>query len=222
MIEGPHLVEAAIEANIEINEIILTDQNTLPVDLPEEIPLYHVTEHIMEAISRTETPQGIAAVCTIAEQPTEELARGQYLVLDGIQDPGNLGTMIRSADAAGLDGVLLGHGCVDPYNSKVIRATQGSMFHLQVMHVELEQAINTLKEQGVTVYGTALEGGTDYRYRQPRTDTSFALIIGNEANGVSSDVLAMSDDNLYVPIFGRAESLNAAVAASILIYALKG
>jgi TrmH family RNA methyltransferase len=138
------------------------------------------------------------------------------LVLDRIQDPGNLGTMIRTADAAGFDTVLLGKGTVDPFNAKVVRATQGSLFHVNVRAVDLLETLPELKSEGFHVYGTALAKATSYE--QVDFKDKVALVIGNEAQGVHNDVLDLCDTRVHIPVLGDAESLNAAVAAGILMY----
>ncbi|KPD01469.1 putative TrmH family tRNA/rRNA methyltransferase [Geobacillus sp. BCO2] len=141
------------------------------------------------------------------------------LLIDAVQDPGNLGTMIRTADAAGIDAVILGEGCADLYNAKVVRATQGSLFHLPVVNGDLAQWIARFKEQGIPVYGTALEKAVDYR--TVPLSSSFALLVGNEGSGIRPELLGLTTENVYIPIYGQAESLNVAVAAGILLYSLQ-
>jgi TrmH family RNA methyltransferase len=220
LIEGFHLVEEALKKKDLIQELIVSEETVLPTDWNvDNIEIYVVSPYIMEAISDTETPQGIAAVCEKNENQRVLLKNGKFLLLDGVQDPGNLGTIIRTADAAGIDAVILGEGCVDVYNSKVLRSTQGAVFHLPIIKGKLADWIRQLKENGVPVYGTSLKDAVPYHEVQPTG--AFALLVGNEGNGVREELLAACDTNLYIPIYGQAESLNVSVAAGILTYYLR-
>ena len=128
-------------------------------------------------------------------------------------------TMIRTADSAGFAAVVLGKGCADLYNPKTIRATQGSLFHVPVYEADLEKIIRRLQQKGMKVFGTALQQATDYRCSEKQE--AFGLVVGNEGSGVSGRLLELCDDNVCIPIFGKAESLNVAVAAGILMYSLQ-
>ncbi|MBU8905121.1 TrmH family RNA methyltransferase [Desertibacillus haloalkaliphilus] len=221
LIEGTHLIEAALQAEADIEELIVDEQFSIPTGwVVDNVSVTIVTERVMKEISETETPQGIAAICKIEQTGLDILAEGRYLFVDAIQDPGNLGTMIRTADSAGMSGVIVGSGSVDVYNSKVIRATQGSIFHLPVIKKDLSEAIEVCKQQGLPVFGTALEGGSSFTAIEPQQQ--FALIVGNEGEGVSKSLLEQTDQNLYIPIYGKNESLNVAVATGILLYYLRG
>ncbi|HEU5140762.1 MAG TPA: RNA methyltransferase, partial [Bacillales bacterium] len=158
------------------------------------------------------------AVCQKRELVLGDHLQGGYLLVDGVQDPGNIGTMIRTADAAGLSTVILGRGCADPYNGKVLRATQGSLFHLPVVEGDLFEWMAILKKEQIRVFGTALEGGE--AYPSVSRGDPFALVVGNETSGVDPELLDRADANLYIPIYGDAESLNVSVAAGILMYHL--
>lgn len=221
LIEGFHLVEEALNSDIHIVEIIVEENKQLPPNWNiADIPMTFVTEEIMIAISDTETPQGIAAVCQQFTEKTIDWENANVLLIDAVQDPGNIGTMIRTADAAGIDAVILGEGCVDLYNPKVIRSTQGSIFHLPIFKGNLYEWIETLKEHHVHIYGTSLENGENYKLVEPKHP--FALLVGNEGSGVSKDLLQLTSKNLYIPIYGKAESLNVAIATGILLYYLRG
>ncbi|SFA39182.1 RNA methyltransferase, TrmH family [Parageobacillus thermantarcticus] len=221
LIEGFHLVEEALKSNISIVQLIIDEKKAIPATWDiSGIPIAIVTEDVMKAISDTETPQGIAAVCEQFSYGDMDWAQANVLLIDAVQDPGNIGTMIRTADAAGIDAVILGKGCADLYNPKVIRATQGSLFHLPIIRGNLREWMEKLQAQNVTIYGTSLVNGEDYRCIQP--PRSFALLVGNEGSGVSKPLLEMTAKNLYIPIYGQAESLNVAVAAGILLYHLRG
>ncbi|AGE23302.1 RNA methyltransferase [[Bacillus] caldolyticus] len=217
LLEGFHLVEEAVKSNAPLVELMVDERTAIPPGWDVSVPVVIVTEAVMKAISSTETPQGIAAVCR--KLPAELEGVKTALLIDAVQDPGNLGTMIRTADAAGIDAVILGEGCADVYNPKVVRATQGSLFHLPVVKGDLVQWIARFKEQGIPVYGTALENAVDYRTVPP--SSSFALLVGNEGSGVRREWLEMTTETIYIPIYGQAESLNVAVAAGILLYSLQ-
>ncbi|VED73279.1 SpoU rRNA Methylase family protein [Staphylococcus aureus] len=139
------------------------------------------------------------------------------MLIDRVQDPGNLGTLIRTADAAGMDAVIMEKGTTDPYQDKVLRASQGSVFHLPVMTQDLDTFITQFNGP---VYGTALENAV--AYKEVTSSDSFALLLGNEGEGVNPELLAHTAQNLIIPIYGKAESLNVAIAGSILLYHLKG
>ncbi|MGG2954753.1 TrmH family RNA methyltransferase [Geobacillus stearothermophilus] len=217
LLEGFHLVEEAVKSRAPLVELMVDERTAIPPGWDVSVPVVIVTEAVMKAISSTETPQGIAAVCR--QLPAEFEGVKTALLIDAVQDPGNLGTMIRTADAAGIDAVILGEGCADVYNPKVVRATQGSLFHLPVVKGDLVQWIARFKEQGIPVYGTALENAVDYRTVPP--SSSFALLVGNEGSGVRREWLEMTTETIYIPIYGQAESLNVAVAAGILLYSLQ-
>ncbi|PCK20557.1 RNA methyltransferase [Bacillus pumilus] len=216
LVEGKHLVEEALKSGI-VKELMVTAPDMLPADIKPDIELYELSEEAFSAMTETETPQHITAVCTLPvfEDKTYE----RILLLDAVQDPGNLGTLIRTADAAGLDAVILGDGTVDAFNGKTLRSAQGSHFHLPIIKQTLQQAIPVFKEQGIPVYGSALKDAKEYRHIVG--EGSFALIVGNEGAGIDPEILQMTDQNLYVPMYGQAESLNVAVAAAVLVYHLR-
>ena len=222
LIEGTHLLKEAIKANAIIQEIVMTETFFQQSDLKiaEEV-IVIVSPEILASLAQTETPQGVVAIVKIPEDTPILDYKGKYILLDQVQDPGNVGTIIRTADAAGYSGVFLGEGSVDLYNDKVLRSMQGSHFHLPVHRAALQELIPEMKSKGMPVYGTELnEAAVDYRTVFP-TD-AVALVLGNEGNGVSGKILALTDQNLYIPIFGEAESLNVAVAAGILLYHFVG
>nr|WP_309099712.1 RNA methyltransferase [Fredinandcohnia onubensis] len=219
MIEGFHLVEEALKSDVVIQELIISETTDIPSGWNvDDLSITIVAEKIMQEISDTDTSQGVAAVC---EQNSVNEGRkfSRLLLIDAVQDPGNLGTMIRTADAAGIDAVIIGEGSVDVYNSKVIRSTQGSIFHIPIIKENLHDTILKLKQNEIKVYGTSLKNAVDYK--RASVGDSFALIVGNEGNGVEPGLLDKTDQNLYIPIFGRSESLNVAVAAGILLYHLR-
>jgi RNA methyltransferase, TrmH family len=219
IIEGEHLVDEALKYTGLIKEIIIQEDFYVPKDWNlDGLDICYVTEEVMKEIGETETPQGIAAVCQQPIFKDDEIQEGSYLLIDAIQDPGNLGTIIRTADAAGINTVVLGEGTVDVFNGKVLRASQGSIFHVQFLKGNIGEWIHKLKGYGHKVYGTSLEDASPYKVVTP--SKAFALIVGNEGKGVNKEWLSMADQNLYIPIHGKAESLNVTVAAGILLYYL--
>ncbi len=216
LVEGRKSVSEALGSGFTVDAVLLTaGQEGFPV--PGGIPVCLLPEHVMAAVCDTKTPQGAAAVVRMRETP---LTGNRLAVLDGVQDPGNVGTILRTADAAGLDGVLLSADCADPWSPKVLRATMGSVFHLPFRVVEdLPEVLTRLRsERKIPVLSTQLDG-TPFDEWRPGPD-GFALVIGSEGNGVSPAVRALADQRLCLPMRGRAESLNAAVAAGIMMYGL--
>ncbi|MBM7571971.1 TrmH family RNA methyltransferase [Aquibacillus albus] len=215
LIEGFHLVQEAVKSEWNLKEVIVEDGVEVPDWLPN-CPLTTVSSHVFKAISDTQTPQGIAGVVEIKQQALQSY--NKLLLVDAVQDPGNLGTIIRTADAADFDGVVLGEGTVDMYNEKVIRATQGSLFHLPILQENLSETIHFLKQKDVSVWASTLEGAEDYHTLT--VPDRVALVVGNEGAGIQPDVLEVSDHKVTIPIFGKAESLNVSIATGILIYHL--
>lgn len=218
LIEGAHLIEEALKQEGIIQEIFIVEQFPIPKQWNvTNIPITYVTDRVLKEMAKTETPQGIVAIC---KQFSHNLnfEEGRFLLIDRVQDPGNVGTMIRTADAVGLTAVILGEGSVDLYNDKVIRATQGSLFHIPVLKANLNDWIEHAQER-IKIYGTSLTNGKPFSTASKQDD--FALIVGNEGEGVSQQLLQKTSENLYIPIYGKAESLNVAVATGILLYHLK-
>jgi RNA methyltransferase, TrmH family len=218
LVEGFHLVEEALKQKEYVEEIILNEKTELPPSWDYgDILVTVVTDEISRQLADTETTQGIFAIC---RQPEQKLESGKtFLLIDSVQDPGNLGTMIRTADAAGIDAVIVGKGSVDTYNPKVLRSAQGSHFHLPVISGDLTEWIDRFNEDNIPVYGTSLENGSVFT--EADSKETFALLVGNEGSGVNKELLSKTTQNLYIPIFGKSESLNVAVAAGILLYYLK-
>ncbi len=199
-----------------IREVYVTEGIPLPVPEAET-----VTEEVMQKISGTETPQGIFFVCrkpdfTMKDILERKKARN-VLVLEEIQDPGNLGTIIRTAEGAGVRGVILSKGCVDLYNPKVVRATMGSLF--RVPHIVAEDvfgSVDLLKEAGFVIAAAHLEGSIPYDTLPEKEE--IAYLLGNEGNGLSNAITEKSDIRVRIPMAGELESLNVSVAAALLMY----
>ncbi len=187
--------------------------------------VFTVSGEVMAELAQTITPQGVLAVCRFIDIPLAELARATprlVVVLANVRDPGNAGTVLRTADAAGADGVIFAGASVDPYNSKCVRASAGSIFHLPlVAGPRVDAAVATLREAGLRVVaadGRASRSLADAE-REGALSAPTAWLFGNEAWGLPADLLALADEPMAVPIYGRAESLNLAAAAAVCLYA---
>lgn len=213
LVEGMHLVLEAYKKGV-IRELIIQEDAVVPLNAST----IYVTNEILSALSELETPPTIMAVCNMREE--KEIKGDKILLLDGIQDPGNLGTIIRSAVAFHIDTIVLGQDTVDLYNSKVIRSTQGMIFHINIIEDDLTNVINKLKSEEVPVYGTRVNYGIDVKSLKEKDRRKYALVVGNEGNGVSEEVLDICDEYLYIDINENTESLNVAIATSILLYEL--
>ncbi|WP_404453439.1 RNA methyltransferase [Virgibacillus necropolis] len=215
--EGEHLVSEVHNSDWKIEEIIIQEGTNAP-NFASEYPTIAVAENVFQHITDTKTPQGIAAIVKIVEP--EWLDFSSVLLIDSIQDPGNLGTMIRTADAVGFDAVILGKHSVDLFNNKVIRSTQGSLFHIPVFQENLALKIPLLQKKGFTVWATSLENAQPYK--EATVGNKMGLLVGNEGNGVDQSLIELADYNVNIPIHGKAESLNVSVAAGILMYHING
>ena len=209
LIEGFHLLEEALKANVQLTEIFVSAdkvENTLLANLQLTV----VSDEVLKSLSDEKTPQGVVAVVKKAE--TMRPKKGKFLVLENVQDPGNVGTMIRTADAAGYDAVICLGNTGDIYSPKVLRSAQGSHFHLPVLKSD------TFPETDNLLVTTLSADSRDYHDLSRLTD--FALVMGNEAQGVSAAALAAATQKVHIPMSGRAESLNVAVAAGILMFGI--
>ncbi|WP_171004920.1 TrmH family RNA methyltransferase [Enterococcus hulanensis] len=221
LLEGFHLIQEAKAASVVLKEVFISQRGLNEWSEWIEANLtdyYLVSDEILKALASQPTPQGMIAVAEMPQEESRDFS-GAWLLLDNVQDPGNVGTMIRTADAAGFSGVILGQGSADLYNPKTLRSTQGSLYHLSVQHGELAEIIPQFQQAGSPVLGTALDKeAKDYLAVEKMTD--FALVMGNEGQGMSPELLALTDQNLYITIKGQAESLNVAIAAGILMFHL--
>lgn len=222
LVEGFHLVEEALKKEGTVLHLIVRDDiefgmtwdaNSAPV------PMIEVTKSVANEISETEHSQGIYAHCRQPVYSEEEYSSWKKLLLiDAVQDPGNVGTMIRTADAAGIDAVILGKGAADPYNPKTVRSAQGSHFHIPIIREDLHNWISYAKNERIPIIGTGLEHANEHY--QLEALPAFCVLVGNEGSGVNPDLLKEADEIVKIPLFGQAESLNVAVAAGILLYTL--
>ena len=213
IIEGEHLVKEAYKKNL-LKELILLDESNVSLDI--DVNTIYVTKEIMNKITDLETSPNILGICSINE--SSKLEGDKYLLLDNIQDPGNLGTIIRSAKAFNIDTIILSKDTVDLYNPKVVRSTQGIMFHINIIYADLEEVINDLKKKNIKIFGTDVNTGLTPNNISSIDKERFALIMGNEGSGVKDNIKHLCDENLYIKMNNEVESLNVAVATSIILY----
>lgn len=219
--EGFHLVEEALRQDGLVLELLVSNGVSVPEEwLKGDYDVFEISTEISHLISETMTEQGVFAVVATSEPDMMLLYGKKLLLVDAVQDPGNVGTLIRTADAAGYDCVVLGKGSADLYNPKVIRSTQGSHFHIPVIQANLFDWIANLEEEGVPVIGAVLDDQAKSLNDMTKRDT-LALMVGNEGNGISPELQDRLSEKVYIPIYGDSESLNVAVAAGILLYGLR-
>lgn len=215
LIEGWHLLEEAVKAGATIQHILVVEEHVDRVAHMEQVTV--VSPEIMQDLADSKSPQGVLAQLALPSQALPERLDGRFLVLEDVQDPGNVGTIIRTADAAGFDGVFLTDKSADIYNMKVLRSMQGSHFHLPIYRMPIEDVFSTLKNNQVEVLATTLSSqSVDYRQVLPKA--SFALVMGNEGQGISDFVSEEADQLVHITMPGQAESLNVAIAAGILVF----
>lgn len=213
IVEGEHLVLEAFKAGI-LEELILQENVSLPIPSP----YCYFSREVMAKISLMDTPSTIMGLCRKKEDT--DVLGDRILILEDIQDPGNLGTIIRSALAFNVSTIVLSENTVDLYNYKVLRATQGMLFHMNIVITDIEKCIRTMQSLDIPVYGTCVDDGYDIRDIPKEERNKYVLVMGNEGNGVSRRILSLCDKNLYIKMNKKVESLNVAVAASILLYEL--
>ena len=223
IVEGIKMLEEAINEGADIKTVVVCDDclgnSKIATDLLYEIAkenIIYVPEKIFKLISDVKTPQGILAVIKKVDTLKIEYKDDLFLILDNIQDPGNLGTIIRTADSINLKQIIVPKGSADPYNPKVVRSSMGAIFRVKVIDVDdLDETIKEMKKNKIKVLAT------DLRTDKSIYDVSYeksAIVIGNEANGVSEKVLELADERIKIPMSGKTESLNAAVATGIILY----
>lgn len=216
LVEGVRMVREALSSSFPVLAVLIREGYQPDFPIPADIPVYLLSGHVFQSVCDTITPQGIAAVLQLC---VREACGPRLLALDGVQDPGNVGTIIRTADAAGFDGILFSPECADVFSPKVLRSTMGSIFRLGFSFpVSLPEALSSLKKNGYSVLSSQLDG--DPFFSRTGVSGSFVLIIGNEGKGISDPVKTVATHRLCLPMRGGAESLNAAVAAGIMMYDL--
>ena len=217
LIEGWHLFEEAVQAGVTIEKIFaLESYREQLVAFPQTV---WVSEDILLDLADSQTPQGIVAVVQKEEVEQTDFSQGKFLFLEDVQDPGNVGTIIRTADAAGFTGVIVSEKSADVYSLKTLRSMQGSHFHLPIYRMSSQALLKEIKEAVIPVLATTLsKDSVDYRELPPIEN--FVLVMGNEGQGISSLMAESADQLVHISMKGQAESLNVAVAAGILIFHL--
>ena len=217
LIEGWHLFEEAVQAGVTIEKIFaLESYREQLVAFPQTV---WVSEDILLDLADSQTPQGIVAVVQKEEVEQTDFSQGKFLFLEDVQDPGNVGTIIRTADAAGFTGVIVSDKSADIYSLKTLRSMQGSHFHLPIYRMSNQVLLEKAKKAGIHVLATTLsKDSVDYRELPPIEN--FVLVMGNEGQGISPLMAKSADQLVHISMKGQAESLNVAVAAGILIFHL--
>lgn len=223
--KGLYIVEGIkmfAEANRKYVESVYVTEDFLAKkgnrSLLEFVEYEIVSDNVMNAMSDTVTPQGILCIMKRFSYSLNDIINKKklkLLLLSDLQDPGNAGTILRSAEGAGMDAVIFSNGSVDLYNPKTIRSTMGSIYRVPFIYEDLDKVIPLLKEKQVPVYTTDMNGKS---YRDASYGHGFAIIIGNEANGVNEKTAALADEIITIPMCGKVESLNASIAASLIMY----
>ena len=215
LIEGWHLFEEAVQAGVTIEKVFaLESYRDQLAAFPQTV---WVSEEILRDLADTQTPQGIVAVIQKEEVGLPDFSQGKFLFLEDVQDPGNVGTMIRTADAAGFTGVIVSDKSADIYSLKTLRSMQGSHFHLPIYRMSLASFVEEAKKTAIPILATTLsKDSKDYRELSPLED--FVLVMGNEGQGISSVMAESADQLVHIGMKGRAESLNVAIAAGVLMF----
>ena len=217
LIEGWHLFEEAVQAGVTIEKIFaLESYREQLVAFPQTV---WVSEDILLDLADSQTPQGIVAVVQKEEVEQADFSQGKFLFLEDVQDPGNVGTIIRTADAAGFTGVIVSDKSADIYSLKTLRSMQGSHFHLHIYRMSSQALLKETKGAGIPVLATTLSKDS-VDYRELPSIENFVLVMGNEGQGISPLMAESADQLIHISMKGQAESLNVAVAAGILIFHL--
>jgi TrmH family RNA methyltransferase len=222
-IEGEHLIEEALRSGVKLQTIFLTERQRIPAEVPRSVEVVHLTSEVFASAAETHSPQGIAALIAQPVYKMGDILERQIspmlILAAGLQDPGNLGTIIRSAEAFGANGVLTTPGTVSPWNQKALRASAGSAFRMPVLGVTRKEIAALQATHGIRLFAavSAAEAGIpaarNVDLRQPH-----GFLIGNEGAGLTSEWLELAEQKITIPCPGPVESLNAAIAASLLLY----
>ncbi len=216
VVEGIKMVREAIDSDFEISVIVICEELFSEKIDTKNNKVEYVSESVFKIISDTTSPQGILAVLK-KKAAIDEINAATIFALDGVQDPGNLGTIIRTLDCTGINTLLLSPECADPYNSKVIRSTMGAIFRVNILDgLDLYGKLKELKSQGYNVIVTALDA--DYNLFDYGFEGKNIIVIGNESKGVSKEIQELANVKIIIPMVGKTESLNAGVAASLTAY----
>ena len=217
--DGTKLLEEAVKWAPEALQAVILREDVKCPDLPSHVRAVQVSRQLMEQVSQMEAPEGALFISAMPQQAVKPEVQPGCLILDGIQDPGNVGTILRTADAMDVP-VFLTEGCCDPYNPKTVRATMGAIFRTPPGTITREELIRQCREKGIELLATALSPTAKDLRKAPLK--SAAVVIGSEGSGVSKDLLEASDGQIIIPMHERCESLNAASAASIVLWQMTG
>ena len=214
--DGTKLLAEALKWHAPVRTAVFSDDADIP-ELPDTVRAVRVSGELMRSVSPMETPQGALFTVALPETRLPETLSGRhYLVLDGVQDPGNVGTILRTADAFDCDGVFLVNACADPYSPKTARATMGAVFRRDVYQCMADELCALLQKSNLPLYGTALRNDT-VSLRDAELSRA-AVAIGSEGRGLSAEILSKCEKTIKIPMSPRCESLNAAVAASVVLW----
>lgn len=210
LVEGEHLVEEAYKAGVLL-EVVQTDDYNGSFD----VETTYVTYDVIRKLSNTQNPQRVIGVCKKLDE--KEIGR-KVVILEDLQDPGNLGTIIRSSVAFNVDTIVVSNNTVDIYNDKVLRSSEGMLFHINIIKRDIDTFIDELHNDGYVIYGTKVDGGTNLK--EVTSSEKIAIVMGNEGAGVKDSTLDKCDEYIYIPMNSDCESLNVGVATSIILYEL--
>lgn len=227
IIEGPHLIEMALASGSQIKQAFFTDefsakkegQGLLRLISGKTDEIYNIKDNILNELADTETPQGILAIASYKPRNLREIRFKSIpliVVIDGVQEPGNLGTIIRTSDAAGADAVIILKGTCDPFMQKTIRATAGSIFNIPIIHTETDDLLKWLTSEKIRLIVTALDA--EISIFDADLKNAVAFVFGNEAHGASSQMRKNAVVTVRIPILGKAESLNVGASAAVCLY----
>lgn len=214
--DGTKLFGEAVQFGAEIKTVFVCGETDIA--FPDGAEVYSVSQDIMDYVSPMKNPQKLLFTCAIPQKKAEDLQKGSYIILENIQDPGNVGTVIRTAGAFGIDCVLLTGACADVYNPKTIRATMGAVFRQNVQESDFD-GILKLKENGIKLYGAALM--PDCESIEDTELENAAVVIGSEGQGLSREMIGICDKCVIIPMEPNCESLNAAAAAAIFMWEMR-
>ncbi len=223
LVEGFRFVSEALDSDFNVLQIFLCDNSLdkyksfhINDRVKRDTKVYLLKENVFKTISSTDTPQGIIAVVDNKSLKISDI-NGFYVLVDKIQDPGNMGTIIRTAHAAGALGIIITKGTVDIYNEKTLRATMGSIFHVPILEDNNFEIVNSLINKGFKILASSLQSDKNF-YQLPLRHSKVIICIGNEGNGISDEIYNIAHETFKIPMPGGAESLNAGVAASIVMF----
>ncbi len=216
LIEGDHLINEAYNAN---RLKILLSSNDDILNKYDKCEKYKVSEDIIKKLSQTTSPQGLVGICDIKDVEVDYKKYQHILILDDVKDPGNIGTLIRTSLAFDIDLIVMSNDSCDIYNDKVVRASQGAIFNIDIVYRNLKDEIKLMKNKDIKIISTSLSATIDVKDIE-KID-KYAIILGNEAKGVSDDIQQVADINVIIPISKKMESLNVAIAGAIMMYEVR-